>query len=418
MPAADPQARAKTSGVLRQAATARANARWYFAGLAASLLGNSAMSLVAGVWVKELTGSSAQAGLVSACVYAATMAAPIAGLIADRVPRKRLLLGLNLISAATILPLVVVRSSSDVWIVFVVMAVYGIEATLIDPAEDALFAQMFTPEFRRRINGWRLTIQETGRLGAPLLGAGLFLVVGGGAVGGLDAATFVVAALVITRLRVDDAPPPRRAESLGPALLAGVRHIWQTASIRPVALATAAVMALSGVGVAAQYSLVHGVGQRPAFLGVLTATLGAGSIIASLTARRIIERLGEQWLAVIGLINFAAGNLLRANHWLPTAVLGSFVLGFALPYVFLATLNIAQRASPNELQGRVSAALTLALFGPQAPTQAIGSLLIAHITYIEIYIASAVISIAISVWLGLHRTPRLKVDEGPSQATR
>ena len=86
------------------------NARWYFAGLAASLLGNSAMSLVAGVWVKALTGSSSQAGLVSACIYAGTMGAPFAGLIADRLPRKRLLLWLNLLSAATMLPLLLVSS--------------------------------------------------------------------------------------------------------------------------------------------------------------------------------------------------------------------------------------------------------------------------------------------------------------------
>src|ERR1700761_6384648 len=82
----------------------RSNAGWYFAGLAASLVGNSAMSLVHGVWVKKLTGSSSQAGLVSACIYAATMGAPVAGLIADRVPRRGLLLGLNLLSAATIAP--------------------------------------------------------------------------------------------------------------------------------------------------------------------------------------------------------------------------------------------------------------------------------------------------------------------------
>jgi MFS family permease len=132
---------------------AAANARWYFAGLAGSLLGNSAMSLVAGIWVKALTGSSAQAGLVSACIYAATMGAPIAGLIADRVPRVRLLLWLNVLSAITILPLLIVGSRSETWIVFVVMAVYGIEATLIDPAEDALFAQMFSIEFRTRLNG-------------------------------------------------------------------------------------------------------------------------------------------------------------------------------------------------------------------------------------------------------------------------
>ena len=90
------------------------NARWYFTGLAGSLLGNSAMSLVAGIWVKTLTGSSAKAGLVSACIYAGTMGAPIAGLVADRLPRRRLLLVLNLISAATVLPLVLVNSGSRV----------------------------------------------------------------------------------------------------------------------------------------------------------------------------------------------------------------------------------------------------------------------------------------------------------------
>src|SRR5579862_4272014 len=70
---------------------ATSNARWYFAGLAGSLLGNSAMSLVAGIWVKSLTGSSSQAGLVSACIYAGTMSAPVAGLVADRLPRRRIL---------------------------------------------------------------------------------------------------------------------------------------------------------------------------------------------------------------------------------------------------------------------------------------------------------------------------------------
>lgn len=191
----------------------------------------------------------------------------------------------------------------------------------------------------------------------------------------------------------------RTAEPFGPALIAGVRHILNTTSIRAVAIATTAVMALSGIGVAAQYSLVDGIGQHPAFLGVLTALLGGGSIVASLTAGRIIDRLGERWLAMIGLINFAAGNLLRANHWLPAALVGSAVLGFALPYVFLATLNVAQRETPNQVQGRVSAALLFALFGPQGITQTIGSALIAHLSYIEVYACSAAIGLFIAVWL-------------------
>jgi len=383
----------------------RANARWYFTGLAASLVGNSAMSLVAGVWVKSLTGSSAQAGLAGACTYAGTLIAPLGGLIADRLPRRPLLLGLNLVAAATVALLLLVRSRAEIWVVFAVMAGYGLEATLMSPAEDALFAQMFTAEFRRRINGWRLTIQEAGRLASPLLGAGLFVLVGGGAVAALDAATFVAAALVITRLRVDEAGVAghARAEPFGRALRAGVSHIRSTDGLRQLAVAATLVMALSGVGVAAQYSLVHAIGERPAFLGVLAALLGGGSVLAALSAGRLIERFGEPTLALVGLANFAAGNLFRATGWLSAAVLGSFVLGFALPYVFLATLSIAQRLTPHHLQGRVSAAVTLALFGPQAPMQALGSWLIAHAGYATVLGASAAMSLAIGGWLAVSR---------------
>src|ERR1700748_3243989 len=149
----------------------RRNGRLYLIGLAASLVGNSAMTLVAGIWVKSLTGSSARAGLVSALAYAPTLAGPVAGMIVDRVDRRRWLVVVNLVSAATILSLLAVRSAAGWWLIAVAMSVYGLEVVLIDPAEDALFAQIFSVAFRRRINGRRLAIQETGRLVAPLLGA-------------------------------------------------------------------------------------------------------------------------------------------------------------------------------------------------------------------------------------------------------
>jgi hypothetical protein len=60
--------------------------------------------------------------------------------------------------------------------------------------------------------------------------------------------------------------------------------------------------------------------------------------------------------------------------------------------------------TPIHLQGRVSAAITLALFGPQAPTQAVGALIVTDATYRQIYVASAAVGLAIAVWLGsFHR---------------
>jgi hypothetical protein len=64
---------------------------------------------------------------------------------------------------------------------------------------------------------------------------------------------------------------------------------------------------------------------------------------------------------------------------------------------------MAQRLTPHHLQGRVSAAITLLLFGPQAPMQALGSLLIAHADHATVFVASAAVSLAVGAWLAVSR---------------
>ncbi len=382
---------------------ARRNGRLYLVGLGASLMGNSAMSLVAGIWVKSLTGSSADAGFVSVCIYAPSLLGPLGGMVADRVRRRRLLLGLNLISAAVLPSLLLVGGRGQVWIIFAVMSWYGAVLMLSAPAESALFVEMLPAPMRRRLNGWNLGLQETGRLAAPLLGAGLFALLGGGSVAVLDAVTFAVAAVMIWRIRLPPATPASRRAPWRSEVVAGLAHIRGDGELRRLVVTAAVVIGISGVGVAAQYSLVRALGQAPSFLGVLSAGLGAGSIVASLTSSRLLGRIGERRLAIFGTANFAAGTLLRATGWLPAAVAGSVVLGFALPWVFLAVLNFAQRATPAALQGRVSAVVTLALFGPQAPLQAAGSVAISHASYRTIYVTSAALAVAAGGWLGWGR---------------
>jgi Na+/melibiose symporter-like transporter len=378
-------------------ATDRRNARLYLAGLAASLLGDSAMSLVAGIWVKSLTGSSAEAGLVGACMYLPSLFGPAAGLLADRVSRRRLLLALNVASAVIVLTLLAVRSAAGVWLIFCVMIWYGVNLAVSDPAESALFAEMLPLDLRQRLNGWRLGLQETGRLVAPLFGAAMFALVGGGSVAAFDSATFVVAALTVAGLRLREPPPRPPATNWRAGLAAGLVHVRRTPELARLLLTGGFVIVLSGVLVAPQYSLVQAAGEPPAFLGVLSACLGAGSIVASLVSSRLLRRLGEDRLALLGMINFAAGTALRATGLLPCAVIGTLVLGFALPWIFLAILSAAQRLTPLDLQGRVAALVSLVLFGPQAPMQALGSLAIRYATFQQIYAAGAALGLLAAV---------------------
>jgi len=399
------------AGVARHGAsstigTQRRNGRLYLVGLGVSVIGNNAMSLAAGIWVKSLTGSSSEAALVSVCVYAPSLAGPLAGLLADRVRRRRFLVLLNLVSAALVLPLLAVGRPGSAWLIFAVMTWYGLQLTLAGPAANALFAVMLCRELRQELNGWSLGLQEVGRLVSPLFGAGLFALAGGGVVSVFDAITFMFAAVMLSGIRLREAKPVPRPGRWRADLLAGFGHIRRTPELRRLLLAASVVMSFSGVLVAAQYSLVQGVGEPPSFLGVFSAGLGAGSIVASMISSRLLRSAGENWLAVLGMANFALGNVMRATGWLPLAIAGSVVLGFALPWLFLALLSLAQRCTPPELQGRVSAAVSLAFFGPLAPLQALGALAIRYATYQQLYLAGAAVAVAAAAaftWTGRRR---------------
>ncbi len=120
------------------------------------------------------------------------------------------------------------------------------------------------------------------------------------------------------------------------------------------------------------------------------------------------------------MANFALGNALRATGWLPLAIAGSVVLGFALPWLFLALLNLAQRCTPPDLPGRVSAAVTLVFFGPQAPLQAVGAVAIRYASYQQLYVTGAAVAVATAIAFAW--TPRRRshgrARPGPGQDHR
>jgi MFS family permease len=370
-------------------------ARRYLGGQTLSLFGDSAMWLAAGIWVRTLTGSNAAAAVTVLCFTAPAILAPAAGLLADRVRRRPLLVVANVAGAAMVAPLLLVDDRTDVWLIYTVIALYGFLNVLIAPAQTALLSAILPAELLADANAALRTVQEGLRIVAPLCGAGLFTLVGGRAVVVLDMATFIGAALLIARL------PNDRKPSDGPQWnpMAGFRFIAGNAILRRVTIGGIAACVGLGLVDATVYAVITaGLHRPPAFAGVTQLVQGLGAVAGGLVSAPAIRRLGEVRVVVAGLALLACAPALSATAILPGVLGGQLITGASIPPIVVAVITLLQRQAPAHLQGRVYAALEVSLTGPQTAGVAAGAVLLGLVDY-RLILAGAALLLASSAFV-------------------
>ncbi|MFI6782076.1 MFS transporter [Micromonospora sp. NPDC050276] len=335
--------------------------------------GSSAMSLVAGIWILDLTGSTSLAALAGLCVYAPVLAGPWLGGLLDRAPRRPLVIAVSLMLAAALLALLAVRGPGQTWLIFAVSGVYGVSYVLIDAGETALLPSALAPAELGDVNGWRSSAQEGMKLVAPLAGAGLYAWRGGHAVAVLSATMPILVATLYAALRLNRTPSAQSTERgdgprTGLIILFGHRGTGL-----PVVLAAVSI-AMSGFTTAAIYAVVVTVLRLPTtFLGVLGSAQGAGSILGGLIVGRLIASRGAGTVGVAGTALFAIGCLARCLPWWPATVIGAVIAGVGLPWTLVAAVTAVQTHTPSALLGRVSATANTAMFGPLVVAIPLGS---------------------------------------------
>lgn len=380
--------------------------------------GTSALWLLSGVWVKDLTGSDGLAALCMLAMWAPTLAGPLLGALADRIRRRPLLIGGNLLLAA-VLPVLL---TDRVAIILTVLFLYGAVGVVHDAAESALVAGAVGPSLLGEFNGLRTAITEGVKLVAPPAGAALYALYGGPSVALLDAATFVLAAGLYARLRVHEdrpggllpsseiagngasgqattttpEPPPtatpatpeppvsasRRLPGRRPRsprrtpFTMGARHIWAHPTLRPLILAGGTTMLCAGLNGALLYAVIDGLGRSPAYAGALYAAQGVGSVVVGLLSGAGLRRLGERRFAACGIALAAVATALRAIPSDPLVLVCGAVLGAGLPCVLIAALTAVQRETPDARRGRTVATANTLVFAPNVLGLAAGAALV------------------------------------------
>jgi len=368
------------------------DARLLLVGQGLSLFGDRAMYLVLGIWVKTLTGSNAQAGLVFFVLAIPGLVAPAFGLLVDRVRKRPLMIATDLAIAVVLGALFFVHDRSDVWIIYAVTFLYGAAGFLFTSGQSALLHLMLPEEQLPDANAVLQTASEGSRLIAPLVGAGLYAAVGGQSVAALDAATFLASAVCLAALRLREARPLAPEHHLLTQLVAGIAHIARRPGLRRIVLTVAATLLVVGFAETAIFAVLQkGIHRPPAFLGVLSAAQGVGAIAGALVAAKLIRSAGDARTVAIGILLFGFGDAFFLVPNVAAVMVGIVIAGAGLSFAVVGFGTAIQLRTPGELQGRVYSAADTIVGTPQTVSIALGAAIVALVDYRVSIAAMAVV---------------------------
>jgi Major Facilitator Superfamily len=203
--------------------------RLLFAARIVSFLGSAMAPVALAFAILDLTGSAIDLGFVLAArVLPAVVFMLGGGVVADRLPRHRVMVASNVVSGASqgAMALLLLSGRAEIWQLAVLAAVNGGSSAFFFPASQGIVPQTVPEELRQEGNALlRLGINASGISGAALGGLIVAATSPGFAIA-IDAATFFVAAVLTARMRIVAALVERSS------FLAELREGWSEFSAR------------------------------------------------------------------------------------------------------------------------------------------------------------------------------------------
>ena len=375
----------------------------------ATNLGDSALFLMVAVWVKELTGSDVAAGFVFVALGLPAILAPFIGMMADRMPRRRLLVINNVALVPVVLSLLLVSGAGQLWLVYAVVFVYSAAGYVTASAQAGIIRAMLRDDQLASGNGVLSTIDNGLRLVSPLIGTALYVWLGAPAVIVLTAACFAVAAIVVAGLPVGAAAPEHGAQrGYFRELVAGFEQLFAPQSLRVVTIAAAIGFGATGLLNIVVFPALDAMHAGPVAIGVLVPIQGAGAVLGGILSATIVTRWGEGRAAALGLVLVAAGSVPFAFDSVVLGGAGMFVMGIGIPITVVAFSTLRQRMTPDALQGRTGAAANVLVNLPQTLVSIIGAGLLVFVDYrVLIWVAVGAVIVGAATALRVRRVPVL-----------
>ncbi|HTX29382.1 MAG TPA: MFS transporter [Streptosporangiaceae bacterium] len=324
--------------------------------------------------VYAVTGSAVASALTMASSFAPqVLLGAVAGVFADRWDRKRTMIAADLLLAAGLLPLLLVRGAGQVWIVFAVMFGEGAVQQFFSPAQQAMVPRLVPDDELLAANAVSGQVSNVSRLAGSALGGILAAVGGIAAVTLVDAVSFAVSAVLIGLVRTSGRTAVREAS--GGSLRARLRAVRTELrggldlATRHRVLRVLMIFALvTSIGEGTMSTLftpfvehvLHGSSQE---FGLVVAAQAVGGIAGGAVAASYGHRVRASRLVGYSAVAFGVVDLIIFLYPLgyvavwPAAV-GMVVVGLPGALGLAGLITLFQRHSEDSYRGRLFGAIS------------------------------------------------------------
>ncbi len=315
------------------------------------------MQTTAQAWlVYRLTGSPLVLGLLSLARFGPSLVAtPIAGVVIDRFPRRKLVLLTQSASLvlASLMALLTISGTVQVWQVLVLAFLQGIVDTLDMPARQTLQVDLVGIESLQSAISLNSSAFNAARMVGPALAGVLVAGYGEGVCFAVNAVSYLAVLVALLTIRTSLSQRPASG-SVRDELIEGLRYAAGNPQVRLV-LTSVAVTSAFGLS----YMTLLPVFARDVLhsgargFGLLMASGGLGAIFGALgtAARRGTSRTTAVMAAGQGALGLGLVALALTRHVLAAAVC-LVVVGLAVAIQLSTTNGFLQTTAPEHLRGR------------------------------------------------------------------
>ena len=307
----------------------------------------------------DLTGSSVLLGLLNGLrAVPFLIASPIAGVAADRMDRKKLILVTQyaLVITTVAMGLLVASGFLEVWHLFAFTLMTGVAWAFVDPVRQTLVPALVPREDLMNAVALNSAAFNLTKVIAPSLGG--ILIVFSGAAGNffVQSAAYLGVLASIYWMSIPPTPSEARQSSALANLKEGLAYVWSNPSVFAL-MATALVPRIFAV----PYQTLMPVFQKdvlkvgPEGLGVLLAAPGLGAMLAGLMLATLANRVRRQGvLMLVSLVSLGiVMNLFSWTTSFPMAILALVAVGGCQVFYMATTNTMLQVIVPDHLRGRV-----------------------------------------------------------------